>query len=182
MKKKLVGVVLLLALLAGAVYSTLALFSDSQAKKGIITTGQVKIALIEEDGKGAPYVQGNEILAPGDEINRVVSIENIGNKAAWVRVKVAKSFVVPRTDIEPAELRLIEVDYQSKWVEKEGFYYYQEKLAAGAETEPLFKQVKLNLAADNRFSNQKINVDVTAAGIQADHNGTTVADAIGWPN
>lgn len=33
MKKKLVGVVLLLALLAGAVYSTLALFSDSQAKK-----------------------------------------------------------------------------------------------------------------------------------------------------
>lgn len=112
----------------------------------------------------------------------MVSVENVGNKAAWVRIKVAKSFVVPRTDIEPAELRLIEVDYQSKWVEKDGFYYYQEKLAPGAETAPFFKHVKLNLAADNRFSNQKINVDVTAAGIQADHNGTKIADAIGWPN
>lgn len=182
MKKKLVGAVLLLALLAGAVYSTLALFSDSQAKKGIITTGQVKIALIEEDAKGAPYVQGNEVLAPGDKINRVVTVQNVGNKAAWVRVKIAKTFVVPRTDIEPAELRLIEVDYQTKWVEKDGYYYYQEKLVPGAETEPFFKEVKLNLLADNRFSNQKINIDVTAAGIQADNNGATITDATGWPN
>ncbi len=182
MKKKVAGVILLLGLLAGAVYSTLALFSDSQVKKGIITTGQVKIALIEEDAKGAPYVQGNDILAPGDEINRVVSVENVGNKAAWVRVKVVKNFVVPRADIEPAELRLIEVDYQSKWGEKDGYYYYQEKLAPGAETEPFFKHVKLHLLADNRFSSQEINVDVTAVGVQADNNGTTVTDATGWPN
>lgn len=183
MKKKLIGVVLLLSLIVGAVYTTFALFSDSQAKKGVITTGQVKIAIVEKDEKGAPYVQGDDILAPGDEIDRIVSVKNEGNKAAWVRVAVAKTFAAPRTDIDPSELRLVEVDYQSKWVEGEdGFFYYQEKLAPGQETTSFFNHVKLNLLADNRFSSQTINIDVTADGIQSDNNGSTIEQAIGWPN
>lgn len=182
MKKKLIGIGVLLLIVAMGIIGTLAVFNDTVTKKAVITTGKVKIELIEKDGEGQAYVDPTEPIVPGDSISRVVAVKNTGNKPAWIRVKVDKAITPSAATLAATDLDLVKVEIQTGWTLKDGYYYYSTPVQPAEETTALFNEVTLDLLADNSFSSKEFSVDVVADGVQSDNNGATVAEAIGWPN
>ena len=110
MKKKLVAISLVVAMLAVAVIGgSLAYFTDTANATNTFTAGGVKIALIEQerDGKGGlqPFTQDKVLMpivgsAQGEKdalgqpvaknyIDKIVTIENTGKSAAYVRAYYA---------------------------------------------------------------------------------------------
>ena len=110
MKKKLVAISLVVAMLAVAVIGgSLAYFTDTANATNTFTAGGVKIALIEQerDGKGGlqAFTQDKVLMpivgsAQGEKdelgqpvaknyIDKIVTIENTGKSAAWVRAYYA---------------------------------------------------------------------------------------------
>ena len=111
MKKKITALCLCVALLAVAVVgASLAYFTDNDQADNTFTAGSVKIKLIEEqsneDHTGFVPYEGNKVLMPivgsaqGEKypngqpmaknyIDKVVTIENTGNSAAWIRAYYA---------------------------------------------------------------------------------------------
>ena len=111
MKKKLLALVLVVALAATAVIGgTLAYFTDTDSAVNTFTVGGVKIDLIEQqsnaDHTGFETYSGNKVLMPivgsaqGDKydngqpkaknyIDKVVTIKNEGTSAAYVRAYFA---------------------------------------------------------------------------------------------
>ena len=111
MKKKITALCLCVALLAVAVVgASLAYFTDNAQADNTFTAGSVKIKLIEEQSNEdhtdfVPY-EGNKVLMPivgsaqGEKypngqpmaknyIDKVVTIKNNGNSAAWIRAYYA---------------------------------------------------------------------------------------------
>ena len=111
MKKKITALCLCVALLAVAVVgASLAYFTDNDQADNTVTAGSVKIQLIEEQSNAdhtgfVPY-EGNKVLVPivgsaqGEKypngqpmaknyIDKVVTIKNNGNSAAWIRAYYA---------------------------------------------------------------------------------------------
>ena len=112
MKKKLLALVLVVALAATAVIGgTLAYFTDTDEAVNTFTVGGVKIDLIEQQGNAdhtglVPYEEGNKLLMPivgsaqGEKypngqpkaenyIDKVVTVKNTGKSAAYVRAYFA---------------------------------------------------------------------------------------------
>ena len=111
MKKKITALCLCVALLAVAVVgASLAYFTDNDQADNTFTAGSVKIQLIEQqsnaDHTGFVHYDGEKVLMPivgsaqGEKypngqpaaknyIDKVVTIKNNGNSAAWIRAYYA---------------------------------------------------------------------------------------------
>lgn len=85
MKKRIVTLALVVALVAIAAVGTLAYFTDTEVKTNTFTNGQVDIALNDE-------FEQNSKLLPGiaNAVDKVVSVtNNLGSEEAYVRVHIA---------------------------------------------------------------------------------------------
>lgn len=84
MKKKILSLCLVLALAAVAVVGgTLAYFTDTDAEQNVFTSGNVEIDLIEK------FDEDHAKLIPGVNIEKKVTVKNIGSEQAYVRVHIA---------------------------------------------------------------------------------------------
>lgn len=110
-KKKIISLCLVVCLLATAIGGTLAYFTDTEAVKNVMTMGNVDIEQIEQerspDGVLQPYTQNQTLLPMGgydweevnvngdsisvlaDALDKIVTVKNNGNSAAYVRTIVA---------------------------------------------------------------------------------------------
>ena len=110
-KKKIISLCLVVCLLATAIGGTLAYFTDTEADKNVMTMGNVDIEQIEQerspDGGLQPYTQNQTLLPMGgydweevnvngdsisvlaDGLDKIVTVKNNGNSAAYVRTIVA---------------------------------------------------------------------------------------------
>lgn len=182
MKRKLLILSALAVCLATLAAETLAFFTAEGKAHNVITTGGVKIELLEwaDTGRTKPFKDKTGAM-PGAEIVKIVEIKNTGASDAWVRVKIEKSIKLqgegtPDTDL--VKLTLNTAD----WMEKDGYYYYKEALKPGEVTEPIFTGVTFNADMGNEYQNATAKVDVSAQAVQTANNGATVMDAQGWPN
>ena len=83
MKKKILAIVLCVAMLAIAIVGgTMAYFTDTDVKTNTFTTGNVDIDLIEE------FTQNSKLM-PGIDVTKKVTVQNTGSENAYVRVHVA---------------------------------------------------------------------------------------------
>lgn len=99
MKKKLLAIALVVALLAVAVGGTLAYFTDQDAATNTFTVGSVKIEIYENDvqtegdvvkfGPLTPIVNVDQPSADVSYIGKAVEVKNTGNNGAYVRVHIA---------------------------------------------------------------------------------------------
>ncbi len=100
MKKKIIAFGLVVAMLAIAVVSgTLAYFTDSDEATNTFTVGNVKIQLVEQQyGENNTLVafENNKQLMPGVAQDKFVSVKNVGNNDAYVRVNV----LIPKDSAE----------------------------------------------------------------------------------
>lgn len=187
MKKKMFALIAVLVLLTTVVAGTAAYVTKSEQTHNVITSGYVDIDLREfrlESEKEVPYGDVVLGLMPGLSQPKIVRIYNVGEQNAWVRAKV--DVTIKAADGKSLPAGVLEIDFDNtKWEEKDGYYYYKEYLTKDGKTEtPLFTQVKLKGAAGNEYQNAEIKVNVKAEAIQWQNNeleaGANITSV--WPN
>lgn len=170
-----------------AAYGTAAYFTHEDTVTNVIAAGNVKIRLqewrIPEDGgEPVPFADAIDVM-PGTEVSKIVSVRNVGRQEAWIRIFVDKSIVLAQGVDGDADTSLITVDLnRAYWTEKDGCYYYNQPLAPGETTEPLFTKVAFSGEMGNMYQHSKALITVKAQATQVIHNGTTVLEAAGWPD
>ena len=186
MKKwKIAALCTVLACLSIVASGTLAYFTASETAHNVITSGGVDIQLIEqsrnEDGSLVPWENVDGVM-PGAEISKIVTVENTGASDAWVRVSVTKSITLARGVQGTPDLSLVVLDINpTDWTEQDGYYYYNDPLAPGETTPPLFTIVTFDPKMGNEYQGSTAHIDVKADAVQVANNGETVLDALGWP-
>jgi len=187
MKKKLFLSAVLTICAAIAATGTLAYFTAEDTAHNVITSGYVDIELEEwselpsEDGDGVPFEDVAGVM-PGAEISKIVTVKNIGDADAYIRVKADLDVILADNVIGTPNLSLVHIDYNTHdWTEKDGYWYYNSVLSPDEITPPLFTTVKFDESMGNMYQNSIAYVDVSAQAVQVANNGDTVMDANGWP-
>ena len=196
MKKKILAVltvVLCLSIVGGV---TAAYFTDRDTAHNVITTGNVKIDIVEKrlvDGKLEDYPEGPvQGVMPGSEASKIVTVKNTGSGDAWVRVRVDKRFEMDRNAPEslpagevPENMVGLNLDTQH-WTKDGQWYYYRQPLTMGKTTEPLFDTVSFDKQMGNAYQGSKLYVEVSAQAVQSKNNPMPAsgnpAEIPGWPN
>ena len=185
MKRKLFVIAVIALCLSLMAAGTLAYFTAEDTAHNVITSGGIDIELKEwaDKDKTEPFpAHGVSGVMPGAEVTKIVEVENTGSGEAWVRVKVTKDIQLAEGVQGDVDLGLLLLDFdEESWTEKDGYYYYNEPLAPGETTEPLFASVAFAPTMDNRYQNSTATVDVSAYAVQTANNGETVVEAKGWP-
>ncbi|MBQ2960404.1 MAG: hypothetical protein IJE09_04185 [Oscillospiraceae bacterium] len=183
-KKKTLLLIAIIICLCFAVGGTLAYFSGSETAHNVITTGNVSIVLKEQarTENGLDDFTNPTGIMPGAEVSKIVTVENDGAAAAWIRVKVAKSVVLAEGKEGEIDLSLITLDINTEdWTEQDGYYYYNDPVLPYTATEPLFTTVSFDVGMGNLYQNSEAHIDVVAEAVQVANNGTSALDANGWP-
>ena len=120
--------------------------------------GTVKVAINETFNE---ELTGN--VNPGDSYEKVVSVDNIGTKRAYIRVKLTPKFA--------GELDTDVVTYPilANWVlHTDGWYYYKNIVQPGASTTNLIEKVIFEGAGmGNEYQGAEFTLTVNAEAIQA---------------
>lgn len=182
-KRSVIAVTLMLAMFL--IGGTLSYFTADDIAHNVIAAGDFDIDLLEwaDLDETIPFPDdGIEGAMPGDKIIKVVKVENTADSDAWIRVKVEKEIILPDGVAGNPDTDLIVLDIDTEhWTYQDGWYYYNDILAPGEETEPLFTTVNISENMGNMYKNSTINIDVTAQGVQVANNGTSALTATGWP-
>ena len=185
MKRKIFSTAIMIMLVSILSIGTVAFFSDEKVAHNIITSGEIKIELLEWADKenNIPYPSDSVVaVMPGTEVNKLVEVENTGANDAYIRVKVEKLITLAQEIEEEPDLGLIKFDFdESNWTLKDGYYYYTQALKSGERTEALFATVTFDENMNNEYQNSTAKVSVTAYGIQVANNGASALEANGWP-
>ena len=185
MKKKIVALCLIIALLAIALIGgTMAYFTDTKAQDNVFTVGNVKIQLTEPNWVEA---DGTDTY-PGQVLPKDPTVENIGRNPCFLRIQVTGLYCLVTDNMITYETNDVAGDLGADWVlHTDGYYYYSKVLAAGATTSPLFEQIRIPVSVTNGFEGS-YDVRITAQAVQAqgaktdwaDVQSMTVAEMAAW--
>lgn len=185
MKKKIAVLAALAICIAVAASGTLAYFTASDTARNVITAGSVEIQLNEmsrlETGELVPFENQRGVM-PGQQISKIVTVENTGDNAAFVRLVLSTDIFLNKDHQEKADSTLINLDLNTTdWTQKDGVFYYNNPLAPGEETEPLFTTVTFSKDMGNLYQNSTAMIEVVAQAAQVANNGNSAMTAAGWP-
>ena len=192
MKKKLLSIALVIALVAIMVGSSLAYFTAEDEVTNTFTIGSVEIEIVEdfeEPEAMIPVVKVEE--SDPNYINKDARVKNTGANAAYVQMYVAipkalddaKAFIVVDADSGDWTARTAAGTVDFDGVTYNVYLYrYKETLAPGAETSNVItaaymapeldyqngKFVMNGTAIDNYTPGESIDIYVGAQAIQAD--------------
>ena len=179
-KKRLLCLAALICGLAILATGTAANFVVEETAYNVITTGLLRMELVEETTGGQPWPEeGMTDVIPGKTLDKVVKVAN--NGAAPFFCKITMSGTVMGYDGKALPFDPITLDLDTEhWIEQEGAYYYYRILLPGEETEPLFTKVSFDPTMGNEYMRAKVNINVLAQAVQSDNNGTDPLEALGW--
>ena len=188
-------IAVILIVLAVGVTGTIAYFTDDATAHNVITTGGVKIDLIEKtvDANGTEVNWENGKITdamPGVPVVKKVSVSNVGASDAWIRISLDLSIKSAKGEDLPlvfgtnnAPVLVLGFASQSGWTaeQNDGYYYYEQTVAPDAVTGILLESVTLAPDITNEYQGCTINVVVNAQAVQSKNNGSTWQQAAGWP-
>lgn len=179
MKKKILLLCLITALLSLASAGTYAYYTKTAVATNIITSGSVDLIIHETDGNGKPYPAEPVVILPGDVVSKVVTVENSGNQSLYLRVRLTPGVNDPALSAQDC----IHMDINdTDWIAQDGYYYYNRALNPGETTAALFTKVTfVGEKVTNAYLGKLFSLDVAAFGVQSVHNGETPLEAQGWP-
>ena len=181
MKRKLLIIAAIMCCAALITTGTIAYFTAQDTAQNRITSGNVAIVIHEAGDDGEPFTDVVDVV-PGDNVTKVVTVENTGANPVWVRVAV--EYVVNLVEGAVSEFDGEELSFDfntTDWTYSEGYYYYNSILEPGATTTALFNTVSFNIELGNEYMNSVAVIDVNAYATQSANNGATVLEAQGWP-
>lgn len=190
MKKKILYIAAILICLSVITGGTYAYYTISDIARNVITTGGIEVTVVEQqmiNGTLQAYPdQPIKILPASPPVSKIVSAKSNG-QAAWVRMKYtlgvcdADGQKVSISEEELNKVILIETD-STNWTLNNGWWYYSTAIGSGATTVPLFEEVTFSGPhMDNKYQGCTLKIDVVAQAVQQANNGSTVAEALGWP-
>lgn len=186
MKRKIFICALLVICLSLTAFGSVAYFTAESTATNVITAGNLDIALKEtaipaDGGDPVPFTNPVGVM-PGVAVSKIVQVENTGSQPAYVRVSVATAIQLAEGVTGEPDTGLVSMNIDlTHWTEKDGFYYYNQPLQAGAVTEPLFTTVTFAAEMDNLYQNSTATVHINAQATQTAHNGASALEAAGWP-
>ena len=188
-KMKILYIAVLLICLSVVTGGTYAYYTATDTARNVITSGGVEVKVVEQqlvNGTLQDYPTQPIKIMPATTVSKVVSVQST-EQPAWIRMSY--TLAVYNEDGEAMQITadelqkaiVIETD-DTKWTEKDGWWYYQSAIKSGETTEPLFETVVFSGPnMDNKYQSCTLVIDVIAQGVQKAHNGNTVDEALGWP-
>ncbi len=172
------------ALVTIALFSaqTFAYFSESiSANNQRIDGGQLDVELIEMmvDGGGSVEVYTDPVsVYPSAVVSKIVTVKNVGDLPAYIRIKLDKK-VNDEASLPPdwQEQMVCGINW-SDWEYADGYYYYKQSVAGGAETKALFETVSFLSSMGNEFMGKTLQLAVTVEATQANGNGSGPMNAV----
>ena len=172
MKKKLIAMMLCIALLAIAIAGgTLAYFTDNDAKTNTFTVGNVSIVLTEPNWVSTGADEAADVY-PGEPLAKDPTVTNDGKNPCFVRVSVtgwdalieaglSENNITYRTDYVDAALG-------ENWdLHTDGYFYYTKVLQPDDVTDALFDQIVIPTDVTNDTTGASYNLEVKAFAVQA---------------
>ncbi len=182
MKKKLILLTALAAIVLAAAGGSIAYFTVTGTAQNMITAGNVKMALHDETEDSVALSQEvPHTLMPGDTADKIVYVENTGDNAFYTRIKLNCSAQSPDGKALGAGHIAFNIDTVNWQLGTDGWYYYRSAVDKGAQTAPLFTEVSLLPETGNEYMNADVSIRVVAQAVQRANNGATVWQAAGWP-
>lgn len=165
MKKKILSIALVVAMVAVIAAGSLAYFTDKDAATNTFTVGNVNITLTEPNWDSTGKEDAREVYA-GEPLAKDPTVTNDGENPCFVRIKVEnlgqfgdKGAITYRTDYVTGKLG-------DGWVMgADGYFYYTKVLEVGATTDALFDQIVMPTGLTGGEPAAPINV--TAEAVQA---------------
>lgn len=181
-KKRVLAIAVIMMCLAILATGTMAYFIAEETSYNVITTGLLKLELVEETTDGKPWPAGGVTgVVPATEADKVVYVVNRGSAPLFARIRVDQR-------INPAEGVDAELDFEhitldlntDSWIQQGDFYYYYRALKAGEQSEPLFTKVTFGPELGNEYMNATVDFAVQAQAVQSANNGYDPLFALGW--
>lgn len=190
MKKRRIGLVVVCMFLFFIIGISYVYAQNINTATNVVTIGHVEIALHNEDDEAVN--NGSRKILPGDTIGKKVTVENIGDYATYIRVKVKKEWV-GAIGLSGEEICIHPVEGWTKGTALEaedGFEYYYYKNIVGSGDSVIFME---NYTLDaNLFTNEdmvknqnaKGKITIDAEAVQADYYSPTYVNGnvVAWPN
>ena len=163
--------------------ASLAYYTDDVTAHNVFTSGGISVSLDETNGNGDPWQDVTNVM-PGDTVPKIVTVTNEEQPAwvrVWVEIECRRATPEGGMKTEPMSVQdflggrgNIVIDFNTTdWTynTEDGHFYYNTRLAEGAESEPLFTHVVFD-AEDmgNDWQNGKLTISVTAEAVQAANN------------
>lgn len=182
-KKQYLKICLLIGLCL-MVFSSSAFFVTKIQTDNVISFGNIKVELInhmiDENGN---EIQANkeEDLLKNKNVSRIIKVKNICQHPAYIRVKLNMQGSKD-SNIYPASQY---VDYKFKddmWIEKDGWFYYNEILNAGETSKDLMDGITFDVdRLTSDYPGSQITWTVEVQAVQSENNLDNVLLAKGWP-
>lgn len=165
MKKKILSIALVVAMVAVIAAGSLAYFTDKDSADNVFTVGNVNITLTEPNWDSTGKEDAPEVYA-GEPLAKDPTVTNDGNNPCFVRIKVEnldqfgnKGAITYRTDYVAGKLG-------DNWAKgTDGYFYYTEVLEVGATTDALFDQIVMPTGLTG--GEEAAPIKVTAEAVQA---------------
>lgn len=179
MKKKIISIALVVAMIAIIAAGSFAYFTDTDEADNVFTVGNVKIDLTEPNWEKQGKIDADTVYA-GEALAKDPTVENTGKNPCFVRVKVTGLDQFGKNNMITYESgsNYTANNINDGWEYYEGYFYWTKPLVvAGTENEswndglvsktvPLFDRVRMPIGLTGDETNVQPIV-VTAEAVQA---------------
>lgn len=187
MKKKIISIALVVAMIAIIAAGSFAYFTDTKQADNTFTVGNVKIELTEPSWN----TNGNESddVYPGEALPKDPTVKNVGDNPCFVRVKVTGLNCLGEENMITYETNYVKGALGEGWeLGADGYFYYTKVLNKDNDTTALFDQIRIPKTVTNGFDADAYDVVVTAQAVQAQGaksswaavQSMTVAEIAAW--
>lgn len=186
MKKKILSIALVVAMVAVIAAGSLAYFTDTESKDNVFTVGNVNITLTEPNWDSTGKEDAPEVYA-GEPLAKDPTVTNDGANPCFVRIKVENLDQFGNKGLITYRTKYRDGDLGEGWVKDGDYFYYTKVLLAGEKTEALFDQIVMPTGLTGDEQNVR-PINVTAEAVQAqgakakwaDVQNMTVAEIAAW--
>ena len=177
-KKKLWAIAIVIILIALLVGNSLAYYSVQGTATNVVTSGNIRLKIIETGANGLPYPKDSIEIIPGQTVTKQVVIQNTCSHPFWLRVEIITGSNNSAKDV----IEILDLNHRD-WKEHDGYYYYNTILQPSEITAPLFSQVLFSGQHLNEtYSGTDLTLSVRASAVQSENNPAEHPwEALGWP-
>ena len=171
-------------ILSLSVFSYAYFVSTTTSGGNIISTGYASVILHNETDPSYPSDGDTYMIYPGYSVGKAVYIENIGAYPVYVRARIISSinlnerYASHTNEIDPS-LISYSIDHDN-WTERDGYYYFNTAVVNRRSTTNLLSSIDFSNQMGNIYKDSTIKVKILLEVVQANNNGDTVFDAVGW--
>lgn len=181
-KLRLVVISLIAVVVSLLMQETIAYYSTVGSAENVVTSGALKMMIIEKTDQGKDFPKEGVYIMPGDVVSKCVSVENICEHPFYLRVRIVYGINAQELPSEECFKLNINDEY---WKKNGNWYYYTGILQPGETTPEVFSHVEIvGSAVKNSYIGKTLTLTVDAQAVQSENNpvsGTETYSAKGWP-